>query len=144
MSNYQVPQLWSSFILPNDGNGIPSGPSRRISSIAEIEADKIREASQKADEQKALAEAKLRGREAHAAVKARITQERAAAAEAKTVEKLRIAAEQKAEKARLAAENKARQSEKRVRLSFFMSPSNGYCLSGGETQSGVADCRWTP
>ena len=89
--------------------------TRRVSAIAEIEAEKEREDARKANEVNALAQAKLIGKDAHAALKARLVQERAALHEAKKVDKLRIAAEQKAEKARLAAETKAKRADTKVR-----------------------------
>ena len=78
--------------------------------------EKDREAAQKAEDCKALADAKEQGKEAIAAVKAWIAQDRAASAEARKVEKLRVAAERQMEKARVAAEKKAKQAEQRVRV----------------------------
>jgi hypothetical protein len=78
-----------------------------IVSIAEHELEKECEETQKVKEHKALAEAKLKSKEAHVALKAQIEQERAAAAEAKRLEKTRLAKEHWAEKARAAADNKA-------------------------------------
>ena len=104
--------------------------SRRVSTIAEIEAEKERDAHQKANERNVLAEAKKLGKEAHAAIKARLAQERAAASDAKKMERLRIAAEQKAEKARLAAESKAKRAEARVRsCSINSDPSSALPFS---------------
>ena len=116
ISHPQIPQLWASCLQTRSGNEVLT---QRVSTIAQIEADKEREASQKADEHKTLAEAKKQGKEAYAAAKAQITQEQTAAAEAKKIEKLRIAAEHQAEKARLAAENKAKQAERKVFTPFL-------------------------
>ena len=80
-----------------------------------------RNTRQKADDKKALVDAKLHGKEAVAAIKARIVQEHATALEAKKIEKLRVTAERKAEKARITAETKARQAEKRVWTTFLLS-----------------------
>jgi multidrug efflux pump subunit AcrA (membrane-fusion protein) len=80
-----------------------------------IKEEKAREASQRAEDQRTLAEARAQGKEAHAAAKARIAQEREAALQAKKIERLRVTAERQAEKARVAAENKARQLERKVR-----------------------------
>ena len=124
---HQVPQLWSRSLLEHGGD---TASSRRVSTIAEIEAEKERDAHQKANERNVLAEAKKLGKEAHAAVKARLAQERAAASDAKKMEKLRIAAEQKAEKARLVAENKAKRAEARVRsCSFHLDSSSVFLFS---------------
>ena len=133
---YQVPQLWSSYLSSNSGKVVSS---HRILSIAEVEAEKKHEASQKADNCKALVEAKSQGKEAHAAVKAHIAQEQAEVVQAKKLEKLKITAEQQAEKARVAAENKAKQAEKRVRLPLFITSSKFYYLSGWEVESGVTN-----
>lgn len=116
--NYQVPQLWESSLRMYGGS---AASNRRLSTIAEVEAEREREARQKADDKKALADAKPHGKEAVAAIKARIVQEHATASEAKKIEKLRITAERKAEKARVAAETKARQAEKRVRTTCLLS-----------------------
>ena len=113
--NPQVPQLWGSSLSAHGGNDILT---RRVTSIAEIEMEKDREAARKAEDCKALADAKEQGKEALAAVKARIAQDRAASAEAKKVEKLRVAAERQVEKARVAAEKKAKQAEQRVRAHY--------------------------
>jgi hypothetical protein len=113
--NLQVPQLWASSLLVHGGNDVLT---RRVSSIAEIEAEKDREAARKVEDRKALADAKEHGKEAVAAVKARIAQDRAASAEAIKVEKLRVAAEQQVEKAMVAAEKKAKQAEQRVRAQY--------------------------
>ena len=82
-------------------NGGTEAPSRRISSIIEIEAKRARDARQKADEKKALADAKSQGKEAIAALKARLAQEHATASQAKKIKKLRITAERKAERVRV-------------------------------------------
>jgi hypothetical protein len=57
----QVPQLWDSS-LRTYGGAEASG--RRISAIAEIEAEKEQEARQKANDKKALADARSQGKEA--------------------------------------------------------------------------------
>jgi hypothetical protein len=80
--------------------------------------EKDHEAAQKAEDRKALADAKEQGKEAVAAVKAWIAQDCVASAEAKKVEKLRVAAEWQAEKARVAAEKKAKQAEQRVHAHY--------------------------
>ena len=64
---HQVPQLWSRSLLEHNGN---TALSRRVLTIAEIEAEKERDAHQKANECNVLTEAKKLGKEAHAAVKA--------------------------------------------------------------------------
>ena len=87
--------------------------SRRVSSIAEVEAEQERVACQRADDKKALAHAKMQGKEAVATVRARIAQEQATASHARQLEKLRITAERKEEKLRIAVEKKERQAEKR-------------------------------
>jgi len=110
--NLQIPQLWTSCILKHGGT---SASTRRLISIAVIEEEKAREASQRAEDQRTLAEARAQGKEAHAAAKARIAQEKEVAVQAKKIEQLRITAERRAEKARVAAENKARQLERKVR-----------------------------
>jgi hypothetical protein len=74
--------------------------------------------AQKAEDRKALADAKEQGKEVFTAVKAHITQDRAASAEAKKVEKLRVASERQVEKARVAAEKKAKQAKQRVRVQY--------------------------
>jgi hypothetical protein len=106
-----VPQLWGSSLLAHGGNEVLT---RRVSSIAELEAEKDCEAARKVEDCKALADAKEQGKDAVAAVKAQIMQDRAALAEARKVEKLRVAAERQVEKARVAAEKKAKQAEQRV------------------------------
>jgi hypothetical protein len=111
----QVPQLWASCLSAHGGNEVLT---RRVFSIAETEMEKDREAARKAEDRKALADAKEQGKEAVAAVKAQITQDCVASAEAKKVEKLRVAAEQQAEKARVAAEKKAKQAEQRVHAHY--------------------------
>jgi hypothetical protein len=107
----QIPQLWSSRILKHGGN---SASTWRLISIAAIEEEKDRQASQWAEDQRTLAEARAQGKEAHAAAKAHIAQEKEAAMQAKKIERLRATAERQAEKARVAAENKARQLERKV------------------------------
>jgi hypothetical protein len=87
--NLQVPQLWASSLLVHGGNNVLT---QRVSSIAEIEAEKDCEAAQKVEDRKAFADAKEHGKEAVAAVKAQIAQDQAASAEAIKVEKLRVAA----------------------------------------------------
>ena len=114
---------------------IHGASNRCILSIVELEAEREREARQKADDKKAereqeacqkaddrkaIADAKLQGKEAVVAARACVTQEHAAASQAKKVEKLRITAECQAEKVRIAAEHKARQVEKRVRDVFLL------------------------
>jgi hypothetical protein len=74
--------------------------------------EKDHEAARKAEDCKALADAKEQGKEAIAAVKAQIAQDRVASAEARKVEKLRVAAERQAEKARVAAEKKGNRPNK--------------------------------
>jgi hypothetical protein len=102
-STGQVPQLWSnSFIARGDHDVL----NRRVSLIAENEAEKERDARRKVENRLALADAKAQGKEAVAAVRARIAQEQAAAAEAKKVQKLKAMAERQEKKARIAAENK--------------------------------------
>ena len=101
-------------------NGGTEAPSRRISSIIEIEAKRACDACQKADEKKALADTKSQGKEAVATLKARLAQEHAMASQAKKIKKLRITAEHKVERARVALENKARQVERRVRKHFLL------------------------
>ena len=100
--------------------GGPDASTQRVSAVLEIEAQKEREACQKAEDKKALLGAKSQGCEAVAAVKARIEEERATASQAKKLEKLRITAERKAEKARNVAEAKMRQAEKKVCKHFFL------------------------
>jgi hypothetical protein len=78
--------------------------------------EKDHEVAQKAEDHKALTDAKEQGKEAVAAVKAWIAQDHAASAEARKVEKLRVAAERQMEKARVTAEKKAKQAEQRVRV----------------------------
>ena len=109
--NLQVPQLWASSLLVHGGNDVLM---RRVSLIAKIEAEKDREAAQKAEDCKVLVDAKEQGKEAIAAVKAWIAQDWAASAEAIKVEKLRVTAEWQVEKARVAVEKKAKQAEQRV------------------------------
>jgi hypothetical protein len=87
---------------------------RCVASIAELELEKEREEIQKAEEHKALAEAKLKGREAHAVLKAQFEQERAAATEAKKLEKAKLATERQAEKARAATDSKAKHGGRKV------------------------------
>lgn len=111
-----MPQLWDCSLQKYGGS---EASNRRVSSIIETEAEKEREAQQKADNKKALADARSLGKGAVATVKARIAQERIAASEAKKIEKLRMTAERNAERAKMVAENKARQVEKRVCTCFF-------------------------
>jgi hypothetical protein len=92
----QILQLWSSHILKHGGN---STSTRHLISIAAIKEEKDRQASQRAEDQRTLAEARTQGKEAHAAAKARIAQEREAATQAKKIERLRATAEHQAEKA---------------------------------------------
>jgi hypothetical protein len=87
--NPQVPQLWGSSLSAHSGNDTLT---QRVTSIAEIEMEKDREAARKAEDRKALADTKEQGKEAVAAVKAWIAQDRAASAEARKVEKLRVTA----------------------------------------------------
>jgi hypothetical protein len=117
---HQVPQLWSASFLSCGGDELQT---RRVSSIAQVEAEKEREANQKAEDRRALEEAKAQGKEAYAVAKAQIAHQRAAAAQAKKLEKLRVAAERQAEKARVAAENRARQTERKV-----CTPLSGYYI----------------
>jgi hypothetical protein len=98
-------------LLVHGGNDVLM---RRVSLIAKIEAEKDREAAQKAEDCKVLVDAKEQGKEAIAAVKAWIAQDWAASAEAIKVEKLRVTAEWQVEKARVAVEKKAKQAEQRV------------------------------
>jgi hypothetical protein len=81
-----------------------------------MEAEKVLQASLKADEKNVLAEAKKKGKEVYAAEKARITMEKAAVAEAKRIAKLHAAAVKQAEKARLSAEKKAKTMQRKVCL----------------------------
>ena len=113
--NPQVPQLWASSLSVYGGNDVLT---RRVSSIAELEVEKDCEAARKAEDHKALADAKEQGKEAIAAVKAWITQDCIASAEVRKVEKLRVTAEQQAEKARVAAEKKGKQAEQRVHAHY--------------------------
>ncbi len=106
-----MPQLWGSSLLAHGGNEVLL---RQVSSIAEIKVEKDCEAARKAEDHKALADAKEQGKEAVAAIKAWITQDWAASAEALKVEKLRVAAERQVEKVRVAAEKKAKQAKQRV------------------------------
>ena len=115
---HQVPQLWSASFLSRGSNKVQT---RHVSFIAQVEAEKECEANQKAEDCRALEEAKAHGKEAYAVAKAQIAHQRAAAAQAKKLEKLRAAAERQVEKARVAAENRARQAERKVR-----SPLSGY------------------
>jgi hypothetical protein len=115
---HQVPQLWSASFLSYGSDEVQT---RCVSSIAQVEAEKEREANQKAEDHRALKEAKAHGKEAYVVAKAQIAHQQAAATQAKKLEKLRATAERQVEKARVAAENRARQAERKVR-----SPLSGY------------------
>ena len=80
--------------------------------------EKDREAAQKVEDCKALADAKEQGKEAITAVKAQFAQDHVASAEAGKVERLRVAAERQVENARVAAEKKAKQAEQRVCVQY--------------------------
>jgi hypothetical protein len=110
-SNLQVPQLWNSSLQTNGDKDILTCC---VVLIAALELEKEWEEIQKAEECKALAEAKLKGREAHAVLKAQFKQERAAAAEAKKLKKAKLVTKHWAEKARAAADSKARQGGRKV------------------------------
>jgi hypothetical protein len=108
---HQVPQLWTASLLTCGGNEIQT---RRVSSIAQVEAEKTHKATQKAEDCWALEEAKAQGKEAYAMAKAQIAHQRAEEAQAKKLEKLSVAAECQAEKAQVATKNRARQAERKV------------------------------
>jgi hypothetical protein len=126
----QIPQLWSSGLRTSTGKDVLT---RRVASVAERELEKEREENQKAEDRKALAQAKLESKEAYAALKAQIEQGRAAAVEARRLEKLRLAAERQAEKAKAAADSKARRGGRKVcALSLFsLSPFVPLLTIGG-------------
>ena len=60
---HQVPQLWSASFLSHGSNEVQT---QRVLSIAQVEAEKEREANQKAEDRRALEEAKAQGKEAYA------------------------------------------------------------------------------
>jgi hypothetical protein len=130
---HQVPQLWSTSFLSCGGNELQT---RRVSSIAQIEAEKEHKANQKAEDRRALEEAKAQEKEAYTVAKAQIAHQRATAAQAKKLEKLRVTAKRQAEKARVAAENRARQTERKV-----CTPLSGYNILC-ETFSTLQAAKW--
>lgn len=79
--------------------------------VQRSEADKQAGAAQKAEDKKALADAKKLGKDAWEVEKTWIANNKAATAEAKTQEKLRLAHLKHAEKVWLAAEKKAKAAE---------------------------------
>lgn len=101
----QIPQLWST-CLPSDADD--EVLQQRVALIKRIEADKDVQANRKADDRKALAEAKKQGKDALEAAKSKIAQEKIAAAEAKKQAKLQAALAKQVEKERLAKEKSAR------------------------------------
>jgi hypothetical protein len=111
MLKFQILQLWSSSLQTSKGKDVLTCC---VVSIAKCELEKECEENQKAKEHKALAEAKLKSKEAHTALKAQIKQDCAAAAEAKALERLRLEMECQAEKVRAAADSKARQGGRKV------------------------------
>ena len=66
---HQVPQLWSASFLSCRGDKLQT---RHVSSIAQVEVEKEREANQKAEDHRALEAAKAQGKEAYAVAKAQI------------------------------------------------------------------------
>jgi hypothetical protein len=89
-----------------------------VAAIEKLEAEKIIEAARNADNRKALADAKKRGKDAFEAEKACIASLKQQEVEAKNQEKLRAAAAKQAEKARIAAEKKARAAAHKACLLF--------------------------
>ncbi|KAG2066534.1 hypothetical protein BDR04DRAFT_1121077 [Suillus decipiens] len=98
-----IPQLWSA-CLPTDADN----------DILCQQIQKETAANHKAQQKKALEEAKKMSKGAFEAEKARISQEKLASAEAKTQEKLRAVTAKQAEKVRLAAEKKAKAAERKL------------------------------
>lgn len=136
----KIPQLWST-CLPTDADD--DILRHRVNTIKKAESEKQAQASSKADQKKALAAAKILGKDAFEAEKARIAQEKLAIAEAKTQEKLRIAAAKQADKVRLAAEKKVSAAAKRVSYSGpFQQVTSEYDLSLGfeKAQGDNANC----
>ncbi|KAG1796123.1 hypothetical protein EV424DRAFT_1353275 [Suillus variegatus] len=105
-----ISQLWST-CLPSDADD--EVLQQRVARIKIIEADKDVQANRKADDRKALAEAKKQGKDALEAAKSKIAQEKIAAAEAKKQAKLQAALAKQVEKERLAKEKSARKGSKK-------------------------------
>ncbi|KAG1846632.1 hypothetical protein F4604DRAFT_1688312 [Suillus subluteus] len=106
-----IPQLRSACLLTDADNDILR---QRVTQIKRAEIQKETAANHKAQQKKALEEAKKMGKGAFEAEKARISQEKLTAAEAKTQEKLRAVAAKQAEKVRLVAEKKAKAAERKA------------------------------
>lgn len=108
----QIPQLWNT-CLPHDGaTEIIRG---HVRVIERLEANKKAELTRKAENKKALAEAKKQGREVFEAVRAQIDQENLKIAEEKQQKKLC----EKAEKAKLVAAKKAKAAALKVSPTFI-------------------------
>jgi hypothetical protein len=132
----QIPQLWESSMRLYGGT---EASSRRVSSIAEVEAEQERAAHQRADDKIALADTKTQGKEAVATVRAWIAQEQATASHTRQLEKLRIATERKEEKARIAAEKRV--GDPFLLLNIHLTLFN---FRGHETKGNFTDNRRTP
>lgn len=113
----KIPQLWSA-CLPSDAD--EQTLRNRVAMISKFDTEREAQAKGKADDKKALDEARKKGKDAYTAEKARIALEKLTVAEAKKQDKLRSAAAKQAEKVRLAAERKAKAAEIRV-SDFFNS-----------------------
>jgi hypothetical protein len=148
-SRLQVPQLWNSGLQTNGDKDILT---HCVASIAECKLEKEQEEIQKAEECKALVEAKLQSKEAHAALKAQFELERAAAAEAKKLEKVKLGTERRAEKARATTDSKARRGGRKVCFLLILAlrlftkclissrPSNGRQHHKRSMASQMANC----
>jgi len=66
---HQVSQLWSASFLSHGGDELQT---QHVSSIAQVKAEKECKANQKAEDRRALKEAKAQGKEAYAVAKAQI------------------------------------------------------------------------
>jgi hypothetical protein len=91
--------------------------------ISKLDAEHEAQAKGKANDRKALEEARKQGKDAYTAEKARIALKKLTIAEAKKQEKLCITAAKQAEKVCLAVEKKAKAVEIRV-SDFFESALN--------------------
>ncbi|KAG1847269.1 hypothetical protein C8R48DRAFT_779257 [Suillus tomentosus] len=106
-----IPQLWSA-CLPSDAD--EQTLQNRVTMISKLDTEREAQAKGKANDRKALEEARKQGKDAYTAEKARIALEKLTITEAKKQEKLRITAAKQAEKVRLAAEKKAKAAEIRA------------------------------
>ncbi|KAG2743404.1 hypothetical protein P692DRAFT_20821413 [Suillus brevipes Sb2] len=106
-----IPQLWSK-CLPTDVDD--QFLHQRAAMVQRAEADKEAGAAEKAQDRKALADAKKISKDAWEAEKTRIANKKVVAGDTKVQEKLRLASLKQVEKPRLAAEKKAKAAERKA------------------------------